>query len=159
MTGVIAVNGDIGTIQTDMNGYAVMGANNALIRFGGITVSTGGVNGQIVALGDAFGDINITGGRSGRDAVKSNQLEYHPASGRSGILCNVSVGGGIGTSGAIVSAGVLGDQTGGTLLSISGNDKGILAAEGNINFAGNLASLPNVFKNLPSGGINATAID
>jgi len=41
---------------------------------------------------------------------------------RSGILCNVSVGGGIGSTGAIVSAGLLGDKTGGTQLSISGSD-------------------------------------
>jgi hypothetical protein len=131
--------------------------NNALIRFGGISVSTGGVNGQIVALGNVFGDINVKGGLSGRIAVRGAKLEYGLASGRFGILGNVSIGGGISTTGAIVSAGLLGDKTGGTLLSISGSDKGILAAEGDINFAGNLTGLPNVFKN--ASGVNAAAID
>ena len=89
--------------------------------------------------------------------MKGNNGEYHLSSGRDGILCNVSVTGGIGTSGAIVSAGLLGDQTGGTQLSISGGDKGILAAEGNINYSGNISSLTNVFEN--ATGPNKSAID
>ncbi|HEY7307952.1 MAG TPA: hypothetical protein VH643_01195, partial [Gemmataceae bacterium] len=107
LDGVIAVDGDIG---------------DAVTRFGGITVSTGGVNGQIVALGNVFGDINITGGLSGRIAARGN------------ILGNLSIGGGISTTGAIVSAGQIGDETCGTQLNISGKDKGILAAEEDINF-------------------------
>jgi hypothetical protein len=147
--GIIAVQGDIGAIQTK-NGIAVT-VNNALIRFGGITVSTGGVNGQIVAIGNVFGDINITGGLSGRIAVKGHSIPGLD-SGRFGILCNVSIGGGIGTTGAIVSAGLLGDTTGGTQLSISGKDQGILAAVGGI--AGNIKKLPNVFI-----GVKAAAVD
>jgi hypothetical protein len=156
---IIAVQGDIGAIQTK-NGIAVT-VNKALIRFGGITVSTGGVDGQIVALGNVFGDINITGGLSGRIAVKGHNQEYGLPSGRSGILGNVSIGGGIGTTGAIAvgyqSLGVLGDKTGGTQLSISGSDKGILAAEGGINFAGSPGKLPNLFN--PATGVSALAID
>jgi hypothetical protein len=152
MDGVIAVQGDIGAIQTNAN-IAVTTATNALIRFGGITVSTGGVNGQVVAIGNVFGDINVTGGLSGRIVVKGNSGEYHLASDRFGILGNVSISGGIGTTGAIVSAGRLGDNTGGTLLSISGKDKGILAAKGGINPA-NISNLPNVFT-----GLNAAAVD
>ena len=83
--------------------------------------------------------------------------EYGLGSGRFGILCNVSVSGGIGTTGAIVSAGLLGDKTGGTQLSISGSDKGILAAEGNINYSGSISRLTNVFAN--ATGVNAAAID
>jgi hypothetical protein len=134
MDGVIAVQGDIGVMQTNSAG--------SRIRFGGITVSTGGVNGQIVAQGNVFGDINITGGLNGRIAVH----------GPSGILGNVLIGGGIGTTGAIVSRGEIGDATNGTQLSISGNDKGILAAEGDIN--GDINRLKNVFT-----GSNANVID
>ena len=54
MCGVIAVQGDIGTIQTNSLGDAVT-VNNALIRFGGIS-ATGGVGGQIVAVGNVFGE-------------------------------------------------------------------------------------------------------
>jgi hypothetical protein len=156
LNGVIAVQGDIGTIQTNSARIAVT-VNNALIRFGGITVSSGGVNGQIVALGNVFGDILITGGLSGRIGVKGNNSEYGLSSGRDGILGNVSIKGDIGTTGAIISAGVIGDSAGGTLLSISGQDQGILAAEGDINYAGDLGSLPNVFEN--ASGVNAAAID
>jgi hypothetical protein len=135
LDGVVAVQGDIGAIQT-AGGITVTGTNNALIRFGGITVSTGGVGSQavIVALGNLFGDLKFTGGLSGRIAVKGNNEQYGLSNGRYGILGNVSIGGGIGTTGAIVSAGLLGDATSGTQLSISGNDKGLLAAVGNINF-------------------------
>jgi hypothetical protein len=110
-----------------------------------------------VALGNVFGDINIQGGLRGRIAVKGNSGEYGLASGRFGILCNVSISGGIDNNGAIVSAGVLGDQTGGTQLTISGKDKGILAAEGDINYAGDITKLKNVFEN--ASGVNAAAID
>jgi hypothetical protein len=102
-----------------------------------------------------FGDINITGGLSGRIAVKGNNGEFGLSNSRFGILGNVSISGGISTTGAIVSGGVIGDDTGGTQLSISGNDKGILAAEGDIN--GNITGLPNVFEN--ASGVNAAAID
>src|SRR5262249_40711350 len=113
-----------------------------LTRFGGITVSTGGLNGEIIALGNAFGDINVTGGLGGRIAVKGNPGEFGLPTGRSGILGNVSINGGISTTGAIVSVGVIGDDgtgntkqdTPGTHLTISGTIKGILAAGGDINF-------------------------
>jgi hypothetical protein len=163
LDGVIAVDGDIGAIQTS-GGIAVTGANGTLIRFGGITVSTGGVNGQIVALGNIFGDINVTGGLSGRIAAKGNEefgLSNHQNFSRTGILGNVSIGGGISTTGAIVSAGLLGDDgfdninndTNGTHLSISGTDKGILAAEEDINF-GATGSLnqAGVFENVGTPG-------
>ncbi|HZV03930.1 MAG TPA: hypothetical protein VE999_02470 [Gemmataceae bacterium] len=163
LNGVIAVQGDIGAIQTS-GGIA---PNGALSRFGGITVSTGGVNGQIVALGNVFGDLNISGGLSGRIAVQGNNGEYGLGAGRYGILGNVSIKGGISTIGVIVSAGLLGDATGGTQLSISGNDKGILAAVGDINFGstGNL-NAAGLFENVGSpsspkydNGQNAAVID
>jgi hypothetical protein len=132
LDGVIAVQGDIGAIQTS-GGVAVTAADGSLIRFGGISAS-GGLDGQLVALGNVFGDLDFTGGVRGRIAVQGNNGEYGLSTGRYGILGNVSISGGIGTFGAIVSAGLLGDAASGTQLSISGNDKGILAAVGVINF-------------------------
>src|SRR5262249_5397882 len=111
LDGVVAAQGDIGVIQTDANGNAVVGPlpAKALTRFGGITVSTGGLNGSVGALGNFFGALNITGGLGGRIAVKGR-----PVTGldpfRTGILGNVNIGGGISPTGAIVSAGVIGDD-------------------------------------------------
>jgi hypothetical protein len=76
-----------------------------------------------------------------------------------GILGNVTIGGGISSSGAIVSAGLIGDDgsdnvlddTLGTHLSISGNDKGILAAVEDINFQSALSF--QVFENAASDTI------
>ena len=52
-----------------------------------------------------------------------------------GILGNVSVSGNVEATGALVSGGVIGDVTAGTLFS-SGAIKGIVAAEGDINLGG-----------------------
>jgi hypothetical protein len=145
LDGVIAANGDIGTVQLDANGNAVVGTDKAmsLTRFGGITINNGGLNGQVVALGNIFGDINLQGGLSGRIAAKGNPGEFGLPNSRYGILGNVAIGGGISSTGAIFSGGLLGDDgtnngskelSQGTQLSISGNDKGILAAEEDINF-------------------------
>jgi hypothetical protein len=149
MYGVIAVQGDVGTIQPP----AGNAGNNALIRFGGISAS-GGFGGLLVAVGNVFGDITITGGLSGRIAVKGNG-EYGLSSGRDGILGNVSISGGIRPTGAIVSAGLLGDTFSKTQLSISGNDSGILVAVVGINYSGNPTALTSVF----TGMSYAAAVD
>jgi hypothetical protein len=167
LDGVVAANGDVGVIQL-ISGQAPQ-APAALTRFGGIVVSTGGLNGQVVALGNVFGDISVTGGLSGRIGVKGREelgLSAGQSFSRTGILGNVSIGGGISTTGAIVSAGLLGDDGSdnisqdvlGTHLTISGNDKGILAAEEDINF-GSTGSLnaAGTFEN--ASGANKMAID
>jgi len=163
--GVVATDGDIGVIQTS-GGAAKLNPDGSLIRFGGIGVASGGVNGQIIALGNAFGDIKITGGLSGRIAVKGNQGEYGLASFRYGILGNVSIGGSIRTTGAIVSSGLIGDEgannndddENGTHLTISGSDKGIIAAGGDIEFGEEFfENQPGVFEN--ATGSNLAAID
>jgi hypothetical protein len=156
--GVIAADGDIGVIQT-VNGIATTNPDGSLIRFGGITVSTGGLNGQVIALGNVFGDISVTGGLSGRIAVQGHPGEFGLASTRFGILGNVAIGGGINTTGAIVSDGRIGDSTGvGTQLTISGTDKGILAAGQGINF-GATGSLNTAGIFNPATGANLAAID
>jgi hypothetical protein len=176
LDGVVAANGDIGIIKLT-NGLAPQ-APAALTRFGGIVVSTGGLNGQVVALGNVFGDIGVTGGLSGRIAVHGRE-EFGLSAGqtfsRTGILGNVSIGGGISTTGAIVSAGLLGDDgsdniaidTLGTQLTISGTDKGIIAAEEDINFgATGSLNTAGIFQNVGTpgspqyaGGANKNAID
>jgi hypothetical protein len=176
MNGVIFANGDIGTVQRDVNGNAVVGTDraNSLTRFGGLVVNNGGLNGQVVALGNIFGDINLQGGLGGQIAARGRQEFGLPAF-RVGILGNVAIGGGIGTTGAVVSAGLIGDDgsdnvrndTLGTQLTISGTDKGILAAEEDINF-GKTGSLnqTGIFENVGStsapkydGGHNKAEID
>jgi hypothetical protein len=176
LDGVVAAGGDIGVIQLT-NGLAPQ-APAALTRFGGIAVSTGGLNGQVVALGNAFGDISVTGGLSGRIAVKGQEefgLSAAQNFSRTGILGNVSIGGGISPTGAIVSAALLGDDgtdnikkdTLGTQLTISGADKGILAAEEDINFgATGSLNTSGTFENVGTpgspqyaGGVNKAAID
>jgi hypothetical protein len=177
MDGVIFANGDIGTVQRDASGNAVVGTDKAksLTRFGGIVVNNGGLNGQVVALGNIFGDINLQGGLSGQIAARGQQEFGLPAA-RVGILGNVAIGGGVGTTGAVVSAGLIGDDgtnngtkelSQGTQLTISGTDKGILAAEEDINF-GKTGSLnqAGIFENVGSssapkydGGHNKAEID
>jgi hypothetical protein len=178
LDGVVAANGDIGVIQLT-NGLAPQ-APAALTRFGGIVVSTGGLNGQVVALGNVFGDISVTGGLSGRIGVKGRE-EFGLSAGltfsRTGILGNVAIGGGISTTGAIVSAGRIGDNgsdtiapdnnSPGTHLTISGTDKGIIAAEEDINFgATGSLNTAGTFENVGTfgssqyhSGDNKSAID
>jgi hypothetical protein len=157
LDGVIAVDGDIGVIQT-VNGVAKMNPDGSLIRFGGITVSTGGLSGEVIALGNVFGDISVSGGLSGRIAVQGRPGEFGLASTRFGILGNVAIGGGISTTGAVLSDGVIGDSAGGTQLTISGTDKGILAAGQGINF-GATGSLNTAGIFNPATGANLAAID
>jgi hypothetical protein len=176
LDGVVAAGRDIGVIQLT-NGLAPQ-APAALTRFGGINVSTGGLNGQVVALGNIFGDLSVTGGLSGRIAAHGLEefgLSAGQSFSRTGILGNVSIGGGIGTSGAIVSSALIGDDgsdnigndTNGTHLTISGTDKGIIAAEEDINF-GSTGSLNQggTFENVGTpgspqyaNGANKAAID
>jgi hypothetical protein len=176
LDGAIFAVGDIGVIQLT-NGLAPQ-APAPLTRFGGITVTTGGLGGEVVALGNVFGDISVGGGLGGRIGVHGRE-EFGLSAGqtfsRTGILGNVSIGGGIGTTGAIVSAGLLGDDgsdnigndSAGTHLTISGTDKGIIAAEEDINF-GTTGSLntAGIFENVGTpgspqynGGANKAAID
>jgi hypothetical protein len=163
--GVVAADGDLGVIQT-VNGVAKLNPDGSLIRFGGITVSTGGLNGQVIVQGNAFGDISVTGGLSGRIAVRGTPGEFGLSPSRFGILGNVAIGGGISATGAIASDGVIGDSAGGTQLTISGTDKGLLAAGEDINFGPTGSIQGSTFENVATpgspqyaGGANIAAID
>jgi hypothetical protein len=168
--GFIFATGDIGVIQRDASGNAVVGTDKAksLTRFGGITVTTGGVtvNAEIVALGNVFGDINIGGGLDGRLAAKGTPVQGLDPS-RKGFLGNINIGGGVSSTAVIVSGGLIGDDgtnngskelSQGTQLNISGTTKGIIAAVEDINF-GKTGSidLTMVFENVDSSP-NGTVI-
>jgi hypothetical protein len=146
INGVVAAQGDIGAFQFDATGN--------LSRFGGIQTSSGGDNGQIVALGNIVGDIIIHGGLTGRIAVKGRVVAGF---GSIGILGNITITGNLDASSAIVSAGVIGDRAHGTVLN-TGNVSGIVAAEGNLNI-GHIGSSSGAFILANATGANAAAID
>ncbi|MBS0266804.1 MAG: hypothetical protein JSS02_33060, partial [Planctomycetes bacterium] len=165
-TGVVAAQGDLGVVQTDVNGNAVVqtDAGRSLVRFGGLRVN-GGLSGQVVTLGNVFGDLTINGGLSGQIAAKGRAVAGLHVQ-RIGILGNITINGGIASTGSIVSVGVIGDNgvysgagsnTYGTHLVINGNSSGILAAEGNINFGKTGKLNTAVFAN--ATGENKAAID
>jgi hypothetical protein len=166
LSGLIAAQGDIGTIQRDANGKAVVGSDAAksLVRFGGLLIN-GGLGGQVIALGNAFGDINVNG-VTGRIAVRGQQVAGLDPQ-RYGILGKLVINGAIGSTAAIVSAGVIGDDgvyvgtdsdANGTQLNITGNETGIIAAESDINFGktGKLTQ-SGIFEN--ASAANKAAID
>jgi hypothetical protein len=149
VSGVIAAQGDLGAIQRDSQGQAVLGPVGHLSRFGGV-VTEGSFDGQLVVLGNAFGDLRFEEGLTGRIAVQGQAVSGLDA-GRTGILGNVWLEDGMSKSGAILSGGLIGDAGGGTALHAE-KLKGIVAAKGAISlgsdtqadhaafFAGNLGS-------------------
>jgi hypothetical protein len=130
-SGVIAAQGDIGVIQRDTNGSAVLTAN-ALARFGGITVA-GAASGQIIALGNIFGNVTVSGSMTGRIAALG-QTVAGLAAGRLGILGNVTATT-FASGAAIVSGGLIGDATGNTLVRLGSSAAGFVAAKGAINLS------------------------
>jgi hypothetical protein len=129
-SGVIAAQGDIGAY---VNG----------VRLGGF-LSNGQFTGQVVALGTIQGDIQAKNGLAGQIAAAS-------------IRGSVLVSGNVESTGAVVSKGVIGDATRGTVFS-SGAIKGILAAENGINFGGTGNTTAAHIYN-PATGPNKAAID
>jgi hypothetical protein len=134
LAGVFAVQGDVGVIQLDAKGLAVLttvstgsNATTKLTRFGGFTVNGGGVSasGRAVVLGNVFSDFTINGDLAGRVAVEGKGEfgldgtltstdgkvtdNYTPANARIGMLGNVTVTGL--TSGVLVCLGVIGDNS------------------------------------------------
>jgi hypothetical protein len=155
ITGVIAAQGDIGVIQLDANGNAVLDASGHLTRYGGISCN-GSFGGQVVALGNLYGDLTIQDDLTGRVAV-NGRLVPGLAPTRFGILGNVIIIGALAPSAAMVSRGVIGDAAGGTVLT-SGAIQGILAAEVTISF-GATGSRNGAAIFDPATGANAAAID
>jgi hypothetical protein len=172
LSGLVAVQGDVGAIQLNQSGQAVVNTStNALTRFGGFTVN-GIISGDVVVLGNVFSDFTANGGISGRVVVQGkdeyglNQTltgtdTYTNANARIGMLGNVTIkGSGITSTGALVSGGVIGDNgleynpqlaasanPTGTQVTVS-NDSGIIAAAENINGASKFAGTKGFFENV-----------
>jgi len=151
-SGLIAVQGDFGAVTL------LLGTPT---RVGGLLVN-GGFSGQLVVLGNDYGDLTFHGGlNGGRIAVQGT------GGARSGILGNVIVDRGlyptgtIGPGSAIVSGGEIGDASYGTSLSVADGNQGIVAAIGPIQ-QDNSGTLDGyVFNNVGAspGNPNAAAID
>ena len=154
-SGLIAVQGDFGAVTT------LLGTPT---RVGGLLVNAlgpdqGGFSGQLVVLGNDYGDLTFHGGLTGgRIAVMGT------GGAQSGILGNVVVDRGIYASGgridpgsAIVSGGEIGDASNGTSLSVADGNNGIVAAIGAITIrmvSFTATGQPNNyldFENTPSG--------
>jgi hypothetical protein len=147
MPGTLAVGGDIG--------QGVVGSGGSLTRYGWVIVS-GLFSGQIVAMGNVYGDLWFKQDVTGRIAVHGQPVAGLSAL-RQGILGNVRIDGMIGASAAIVSDGLIGDAAGGTELTAHGV-AGIIAAQGAISF-GDIGDAGNAHIFANAQGINAAAID
>jgi hypothetical protein len=162
--GTIAAGGSLGYLQsTSWGGFH---------RYGGMNVS-GGFSGNAVFLGNIYGDISISGGLNGRIAAQGMAIQgLDPA--RNGILGNINISGGAGSSAAIVSGGEIGDAGVGTCTDFDETDldvccgyEGILAAVGPISYeitgCPQQATIFNDVGNPNSpqyaGGVNQAAID
>jgi hypothetical protein len=122
--------------------------NVAGARLGGLVIN-GGLSGEMVALGNVFGDLTLNGGlKSGRLAFEGNDTG------------NLTINGGVDASSAIVVSGNIGDAITGTNLNID-NLKGILAVEGTVNFNKSFNSKGALFfqTNLGSGNANSNALN
>jgi hypothetical protein len=157
--GVIAAQGDIGAIARNPDGSAMLDSKGRLIRFGGI-VTPMDFSGELIGLGNVYGDIFIGRNLLGRMAVEGRAVPGLPA-GRDGILGNVTIGGSLAAPGAIVSAAMIGDAVGGTQLLVGGAFNGIVAVVGDINLSSLDATKVKsaTFYGGNLGNPNAAAID
>ncbi len=155
--GVIAAQGDIGAIQRNSNGNAVVSSLGHLSLFGGITIG-GGDSGQIIALGNIFGSLTIHGLVTGDIAAQGRTIAGLAAS-RFGILGNVAINSNAAGSN-IVSGGVIGDVAGQTTFA-TGSAKGLLVAKGVINLTkGTVIALANIYQSVgTAGNANGPVID
>jgi hypothetical protein len=150
-SGVIAAQGNFGAMTT------LLGTPT---RVGGLLVN-GGFSGQLVVLGNDYGDLTFNGGLTGgRIAVKGT------GGVQSGILGNVIIDrglyptGSIGAGSAIVSGGEIGDASLGTALSVTDSNDGIVAAIGTIRVSNGLLG-GDLFNDVGAtpGNPSAAAID
>jgi hypothetical protein len=150
-TGVIAAQGSLGVIQLGTNGTPTLNGN-ALIRFGGISIS-GADSGQVIALGNVFGNLTIGGSMTGRIAAQGQSITGLAAT-RLGILGNVTATNNT-VSAVIASGGLIGDSLGGTAMNL-GTAHGFVAAAGAVNLTGTTIAANNLLQN--STGANLSAI-
>jgi len=140
LTGVLAAQGNLGKIFTPTP------TSGPATRLGGVLINNP-FSGELVVLGQILGDMRFNGGlKGGRIAAK----------GKGGIVGNLTINGGLDANSAVVSGGEIGDTTLGTQFTFNGNNKGILAAKGPMNFA---KGSPGGYVFNPATGPNAAAID
>jgi acrosin len=147
----------LGTIAAQGNiGFGVV-ASGKLTRYGGIKVSSTALSsGNIVALGNIFGDISIGGSFSGRIAAEGAAISGL-ASSRVGILGNLTLSGGIASGGAVLSGGLIGDSAGSTKLTVTASKVlGFAASKGALTASATLPS-GHVFQN--ASGANLIALN
>lgn len=141
-SGIIAAQGNIGAIQYDSHGNAIV-TSKGLVRFGGISIGKND-SGQIIALGNLFGNLTVSGTMTGRIAVQGQTISGLAAT-RFGILGTISVKS-FALGSAIVSGGLIGDV--GTKPTVTlGSAKGFLAAAGAINIKSTTIAAANRLQN------------
>ncbi len=117
ISGVIAVQGNVGTTLTYPSGQVVRinsGSSPSVL-------SNGPFSGQMIVLGDVIGDVTLNGGmHDGRIAVQGS------------VLGNLTIHGSLDGDSALVAGGSIGSTTYGTTLTVDDN-RGIVAAVGAIN--------------------------
>jgi uncharacterized protein YjbI with pentapeptide repeats len=167
-SGLIAVQGDMGSILLDSQGKAALNGSNALTRSGSFTINGGLNGGAVVVLGNVFCDFTINGGMTAGKVAVQGKAEYGlntnlggndsytSANARIGMLGKVTINKTIDVNSTLVSGGVIGDDgfeynptvaagndTTGTMATIS-SLKGIVAAAEDIN--GSISSGGHVFE-------------
>ncbi|HEX8911732.1 MAG TPA: hypothetical protein VF796_05190, partial [Humisphaera sp.] len=155
--GLIAAAGDIGTYRRAANGTALVDSGGRLTRYGGITVATtiGTSGGQMLALGNVYGDLSVANTFTGRIAVQGSVVPGLAVT-RRGVLGNLTLGT-VGAAGAVISGGSVGDAAGGTAISVKAL-QGFVASKGAVAAkAGTTLPAGRVFAN--SVGGNAAVID
>jgi hypothetical protein len=145
--GVIAAQGNIGA------GFV---SGTTLTRFGGISASGLSSGADILALGNIFGDITISGTVSGRIGAKGAPVSGLPST-ETGILGNVVIGT-LAKGAAVVSGNLIGDTAQGTSINL-GSFSGFLAAEGAIKFNASSKTNGTIFQNLPVNSADWIAIN
>ena len=126
-----------------------LGAWVGAARVGGLTSNGAGFGGQLVVLGNVWGDISISGGlKSGRLAFSGNDYG------------NLTISGGVNSASAIVGRGIIGSATYGTHFHLD-SLSGILAVEGAVSASGSYSSGNALFNktNMGSPNANSSAVD
>jgi len=146
IAGVIGVQGNIGVGVV---------SGTTLTRFGGITAAGLASTADIVALGNIFGDVNISGTFAGRITAEGTAVSGLSSS-QTGILGNVTIST-FSSTGAVISGGMISDSAQGTTINITSSFSGFLAAINAINLnSKSKTSSSRTFAN--QTGNNAAAI-
>ena len=148
-----------GTIAAQGNiGLGVLGTGGKITRFGGITASSVSAGADIVALGNIYGDISVSGTFAGRLGAKGFAVPGVPLT-EIGILGNVTIGT-LASTGAVVSGGLIGDANQGTSINITSSFSGFLASIGAIKFnASSRLNAARTVQSLTASSVNAAAIN